>query len=564
MYPQKRRRPMKRLIVPILAVAAVVTGLAVGMLAASAAPPASPGLGSGQVAGASVSAIPPTPTPSPSPSPTPTPVPTPTPSPTPVPTPAPVPAPLTGILVPPDVAARHPIAVMVDDLGAARPQSGFNSASVVWQAPAEGGIPRYMLVFQENIPEAVGPVRSSRYYYIAWAAEWRAVYAHAGGSPQALQTLRANGNGKLVYNADEFRWAKSFWRVKDRRPPHNLYTDGKHLRSLAKSLKATDQAMDPVWQFAPDLLPRLRPRGGRIEVAYSYNKIRYDYDWTTNSYYRAVTGEKHQVDAATGGRVAPKNVVIMLMQIRAAQRRLGEAPPRGGRRRQGNRLDRDERHDDQGLVAEAVAHRSNPLLRCRRCAHDADGGTDVRPGDADRDEGGAHPGAPAAARAVHDRGAPPIGSRRGSAGGLRPASLSRPGGLRVDRPRFTGHVGPGPLLRLRTLAGESHERAMDPIVDERRSEGLGEPSRVARLNEDAGGADDLRQRPDGGGDDRRPGGDRLDRRQAGTVRYDRQQGSPCAAHEARQALLVEARGVGERLADPFSSGGPGERRPVVR
>ena len=204
---------------------------------------------------------------------------------------------------------------MIDDLGAARPQSGFNAASVVWQAPAEGGIPRYMMIFQENIPAVVGPVRSSRYYYIAWAAEWKAVYAHAGGSPQALQTLRSQGNGQLVFNADEFRWGKSFWRVKDRYAPHNLYTDGKHLRSLAKTLKAKDAAATPVWRFAPDLRVDFRPHGGRIDVAYSYNKVRYDYDWTTNSYYRSVTGEKHQIDAATGGRVRPKNVIIMLMKF---------------------------------------------------------------------------------------------------------------------------------------------------------------------------------------------------------------------------------------------------------
>jgi hypothetical protein len=306
---------MKRLIVPILAVAAVVTGLTVGMLAAAAAP--GPSLDPGQVAGATSSFVPPTPspTPSPTPTPTPTPLPTPTPSPTPVPTPAPVPAPLTGVLVPPEVAAQHPIAIMIDDLGAARPQSGFNSASVVWQAPAEGGIPRYMMIFQENIPAVVGPVRSSRYYYIAWAAEWKAVYAHAGGSPQALQTLRSQGNGQLVFNADEFRWGKSFWRVKDRYPPHNLYTDGKHLRSLAKTLKAKDAPATPVWRFAPDLRPELRPRGGRIDFAYSYNKVRYDYDSTTNTYIRSVTGEKPQIDAATGDRVAPKNVVIMLMHF---------------------------------------------------------------------------------------------------------------------------------------------------------------------------------------------------------------------------------------------------------
>jgi Protein of unknown function (DUF3048) N-terminal domain/Protein of unknown function (DUF3048) C-terminal domain len=309
---------MKRVLVGLLAVVAVVGGLAVGMAAAGGSASA-PTTDPSQVAGAGsppVVATPsPTPTPTPTPSPTPTPAPTPTPSPTPVPTPTPVPAPLTGVLVPPDVAARHPIAVMVDDLGPARPQSGFTSASVVWQAPAEGGIPRYMMIFQENVPTDVGPVRSSRYYYIAWAAEWRAVYAHAGGSPQALKTLRAKGNGQLVYNADEFRWARSFWRVKNRYPPHNLYTDGAHLRRLATSLKAKDGPMTPVWKFGPDLLEMYRPRGGAIQVSYPYNKITYKYDWLTNSYARGVTGEKKQRDGATGARVMPKNVVIMLMKF---------------------------------------------------------------------------------------------------------------------------------------------------------------------------------------------------------------------------------------------------------
>jgi hypothetical protein len=226
-------------------------------------------------------------------------------------------APLTGRLVPPKVAAQHAIAVMVDDHGDARPQSGFNAASVVWQAPAEGGIPRYMMVFQENIPKDVGPVRSARYYYIAWAAEWKALYAHAGGSPQALRTLREKGSGQLVYNADEFRWGRSFWRVHapGRFAPHNLYTSGKNLRGIARSVKATDKPMKAAWRFGPDLQRIYRPRGGRIEVAYSYNRIRYDYDWKTNTYLRSVTGEKKQIDAADGKRVAPKNVVVMLVRF---------------------------------------------------------------------------------------------------------------------------------------------------------------------------------------------------------------------------------------------------------
>jgi hypothetical protein len=316
---------MKRALVAIFTVAAVAGGLAAGMLAGGFGNAATPTTDPSQVAGVAsppVDASPtqrptPTPTPTPTPRPTPTPTPTPTPSPTPVPTPAPVPAPLTGVLVPPDVAARHPIAVMVDDLGPARPQAGFNAASVVWQAPAEGGIPRYMMVFQENIPGDVGPVRSSRYYYIAWAAEWRALYAHAGGSPQALQTLRQKGNGQLVYNADEFRWAKSFWRVHTdgRYPPHNLFTDGEHLRKLANSVKAKDGPLEAAWRFAPDLPAIQRPRGGGISVSYPYNQISYRYDWLSNSYMRGVTGAERQRDAADGGRVHPKNVVVMLMKF---------------------------------------------------------------------------------------------------------------------------------------------------------------------------------------------------------------------------------------------------------
>jgi hypothetical protein len=246
------------------------------------------------------------------PTPTPTPVPTPTPTPTPEPTPVTVPAPLTGRPVSPAEAARHPVAVMVDDLRPARPQSGFNDASVVWHAPAEGGIPRYMLVFQERIPGDVGPVRSARPYYIAWASELNAVYVHVGGSPQALAQLRDYGRGQQVYNADEFRYGGTYlWRVRTRSSPHNVYTDGEHLRELAGAVGARDGMIEWPWQFGRDLAPALRPTGGVIETSYPANTIRYTYDRLTNTYRRAVTGEKRQIDAATDQPVAPKNVIVM-------------------------------------------------------------------------------------------------------------------------------------------------------------------------------------------------------------------------------------------------------------
>jgi hypothetical protein len=237
------------------------------------------------------------------------------PAPTAIPTPALVPGPLTGLPVPAAAALQQPIAVMIDDHVDARPQSGFNAASIVWQAPAEGGIPRYMLIFQDHVPTSVGPVRSSREYYIEWAAEWRAMYVHAGGSPQALQTLIAKGRGQWVYNADEYRWGGRYlWRAKTRAAPHNVYTDGQHLRDLAALLGAADEPLKAVWSFGPDAALGRRPDGGQITVTYPYESITYRYDAATNRYVRYIGKSKTpQVDAADGKVVAPSNVVILRM-----------------------------------------------------------------------------------------------------------------------------------------------------------------------------------------------------------------------------------------------------------
>ena len=247
------------------------------------------------------------------------PPPTEAPSPTATPEPTPVlfPAPLDGVPVAEALAKRHVIAVMIDDLYAARPQSGLSRASVVWQAPAEGGIPRYMALFQEGDAPSVGPVRSSRLYFISWASEWHSVYVHAGGSPQALALLNSSkGKGAVVYNADQFRWGNSYlWRINTRSAPHNVYTDGKNLRKLAKAVgaKPAETVPEPVWRFAADAPLEARPVGGSIVVPYAWNKISYKYDRVKNRYLRTVSVEGKQVDAGTKERIAPKNVVVMMV-----------------------------------------------------------------------------------------------------------------------------------------------------------------------------------------------------------------------------------------------------------
>jgi len=300
-----------QLVAAALIIVAIAGGIIIGGVAGRPGPSAVVPVAAGPTPSAVAATADPLPTVTATLEPTPTPTPTPTPEPTPV----VVAAPLTGRLVSPEAAQQHPIAVMIDDQSLARPQSGFNRASVVWQAPAEGGIPRYMLIFQENVPAAVGPVRSARSYYIAWAAEWRALYVHAGGSPGAQATLAAKGNGQLVYNADQFRYASYFRRVTTRSAPHNLYTDGSALRRLSGVAGADDGTLAPAWTFAPDAPLDARPKGGRIDLAYLANKIRFNYDRDMNAYVRSVSGASPQTDAVDKQVVAPKNVVIMVVKF---------------------------------------------------------------------------------------------------------------------------------------------------------------------------------------------------------------------------------------------------------
>ena len=303
---------------------AAVAGVGLGVLAAVASGPkpttpvaatSSPSPRATASAAPSSTAAP-TATGTPTPTETAAPTATATPTATPTPAPALVPAPLTGRPVSRAVARRHVVAVMIDDHPDARPQSGFNDASVVWQAPAEGGIPRYMLWFQDSVPPSVGPVRSARLYFVAWAAEWHAVYAHVGGSPQAMALLRQQGQGQLIYNADEFRWGGIFFhRTTDRFAPHNVYTSGKELYTLSRRLGAANKLMKPAWRFAPDASLAFRPVGGTISTVYPWNTITYRYDRATNTYRRSVSTEKRQTDRGRKAFVAPKNVIVMSMSF---------------------------------------------------------------------------------------------------------------------------------------------------------------------------------------------------------------------------------------------------------
>lgn len=215
------------------------------------------------------------------------------------------------------MATRLPLAVMIDDNVVARPQSGFNAASIVYQAPADGGEDRYMLVFQEMDAADIGPVRSGRPYFVYWAAEYRAAFAHYGGDEKTRLKVIPPISGTLIYDLDALAGSgTAFHRISSRTAPHNAYTSTAELRRVAASRKAPTRMVEGLGSrpFSEDAPEAVRPATGEITIPYGRGSTGYTYDRATNSYLRSVSGKPH-VDAADGERVVARNVVVLYMRL---------------------------------------------------------------------------------------------------------------------------------------------------------------------------------------------------------------------------------------------------------
>ncbi len=205
---------------------------------------------------------------------------------------------------------QRPIAVMIENSPAARPQDGLAAAELVFEIPAEGGITRFMALYQHTIPERIGPIRSARDYFIRRALEFDGIYVHCGQSPQAEKMFRA---GK-VDHLNEMGLGKFFWRIKDRRAPHNLYSSMEKLCSAA-SYKGYGKDCD----FESYDFSSVSMQGGipeeAIRITYPNRYyVSYDYHAEDDEYTRIMNGKLH-ADKTTGQQIKPKNIVVQYVSM---------------------------------------------------------------------------------------------------------------------------------------------------------------------------------------------------------------------------------------------------------
>jgi hypothetical protein len=246
--------------------------------------------------------------------------------------------PLTGVNYSKDQRAwwekHRPLGVMVENSTDARPQSGTTFADTVYEAVAEGGITRFLLVFYCQDAGIVGPVRSARTYFLDYISEYGSypLYTHVGGANTSGPANALGQIGDYGWNGyndlSQFSIGfPTFRRDQSRNgrevaTEHTMYSVTNKLWDVGKERGLTDVDKDGnkwtdnyvPYTFKEDAAVGSRPESQSISIAWNDDAygVEWDYDKANNVYLRTNGGEKH-IDRNTKKQITAKNVVVLLM-----------------------------------------------------------------------------------------------------------------------------------------------------------------------------------------------------------------------------------------------------------
>jgi hypothetical protein len=228
-------------------------------------------------------------------------------------------APLTGLPDPSGESQTRPaLAVKVENTPMARPQAGIDQADVVYEEEVEGGITRFIAIFNSTAPETIGPVRSVRLQDpdIVWPIH--GIFAYSGGAADPVAAINAAPVHAVDNSAAIANGAAAMERDAPGQPPrespHNLYGHGPQLFALGGDPKPPP----PLFQYSEVGVPPppdadLGEPVVRLRVGFqSGYDASYDWDAASGTWKRFQQGDPHLV--VGGEQIAPTNVVVQFTQ----------------------------------------------------------------------------------------------------------------------------------------------------------------------------------------------------------------------------------------------------------
>jgi hypothetical protein len=231
----------------------------------------------------------------------------------PTPSPAAAPAPVVQLrhrLVSPFTgepvkSLRRVLAVKIDNIVFARPQTGLNIADIVYVIPVEGGLSRFLAIFSSHVPPVIGPVRSSRQDDIELLRQFgRPAFAFSGAQPELLPVVER----ARIIDLYAGRRPAAYFRNPSRPAPYNLFA---HSRTLLAEAKHASKAHNIGFTFGA------APAGGRRtkSESVSYPAASFRFTWSAARKHWLVWIDGARGETTEGRQLAPATVVIQYTNV---------------------------------------------------------------------------------------------------------------------------------------------------------------------------------------------------------------------------------------------------------
>ena len=223
--------------------------------------------------------------------------------------PPPATCPLTGTPAPGGVVPHRPaLAIKVENLPQARPQTGLNFADVVYEEPVEAGITRFIAIFQCREAPRVEPVRSGRMEDPVVLVQYdHPLFGYAGAVPEVMAAVKRAGIHDVNFDVEPSAYLRDPARI----APHNLYTSTAALWAYAPKGQG---APPPVFTFQ-----KTPPAGGQpaasIHLPFSvYSDVTWRYAPKKDVWFRYYNGTV-PANLSNGSVISARNVVVMVVRV---------------------------------------------------------------------------------------------------------------------------------------------------------------------------------------------------------------------------------------------------------
>lgn len=221
-------------------------------------------------------------------------------------------APLRGTTVPAGSLNHSSIAAKVDNHWDARPQVGLERTDIIFEELVEGGITRYVAIWQSDIPEVLGPVRSIRPMDPDIVSPFSGIICYSGGQYRFV-TLMQN---TPVYNAIHGQpdTKDTFYRTRDKAAPHNVLVKAQEVLAQHPDIAPPQQQFAYSLDGASSTAGKMGTSTAAIEYRFSnaYSGT-WNWDHTVDRWMRVQQGD---IDLdSNGNQLSAANVVIIRVNV---------------------------------------------------------------------------------------------------------------------------------------------------------------------------------------------------------------------------------------------------------